>query len=62
MNIIEMKVKSLLFDLNNERLMLEKHKKENTWIKQTGGVSLTERINKNKIEIALLERIMRIYE
>lgn len=57
-----MKVKSLLFDLNNERLMLEKHKKENTWIKQTGGVSLTERINKNKIEIALLERIMRIYE
>ena len=38
--------------------MLEKHKKENTWIKQFGGLSLMERINKNKFEIDLLENIL----
>ena len=53
-----MKVKAFLFDLNKERLMLEKHKKENTWIKQFGGLSLMERINKNKFEIDLLENIL----
>jgi hypothetical protein len=58
MSRIEMKVKAFLFDLNKERLMLEKHKKENTWIKQFGGLSLMERINKNKFEIDLLENIL----
>lgn len=58
MSRIEMKVKAFLFDLNKERLMLEKLKKENTWIKQFGGLSLMERINKNKFEIDLLENIL----
>ena len=58
MNRIEMKVKAFLFDLNKERLMLEKLKKENTWIKQFGGLSLMERINKNKFEIDLLENLL----
>lgn len=58
MNRIEMKLKAFLFDLNKERLLLEKHKKENTWIKESGGLSLMERINKNKIEIDLLENIL----
>ena len=58
MSRIEMKVKAFLFDLNKERLMLEKHKKENTWIIQFGGLSLMERINKNKFEIDLLENIL----
>jgi len=58
MSRIEMKVKAFLFDLHKERLMLQKHKKENTWIKQIGGLSLMERINKNNFEIELLENIL----
>lgn len=59
MNSIEMKVKVFLFDLYKERLNLEKHKKEKTWIKQINGLSLTERTNKNRIEIELLENILK---
>lgn len=59
MNYIEIKVKAFLFDLHAERKMLEKYKKENTWTKQIGGLSLNERINKNEIETDLLEKILK---
>lgn len=58
MSNIEMKVKAFLFDLHQERLMLEKHERDSTWIKQIGGLSLMERLNKNKLEIDLLEKIL----